>query len=49
MAQDAPRTHALLHGGSAHQCLCGRCAGVYEGSGKGCPICRQQVQAVVRM
>jgi hypothetical protein len=45
---DRPRAVALMHGNSAHHCICRECAGTL-GLNDGCPICRKQIDRFVEI
>ncbi|KAF6263865.1 hypothetical protein COO60DRAFT_1457873 [Scenedesmus sp. NREL 46B-D3] len=42
------RSVAMVHGGTAHLCLCAGCVQLYDYAVKGCPICRQPVQQTLK-
>lgn len=44
---ERPRTAALVHGDSAHQCCCMQCAVMLQASRAPCPICRASIDRVI--
>ncbi|XP_076337157.1 E3 ubiquitin-protein ligase Mdm2-like isoform X1 [Tachypleus tridentatus] len=43
-----PKTGTMIHGRTAHQVCCYKCARRLQSSGQKCPVCRRTIQRVVR-
>jgi E3 ubiquitin-protein ligase Mdm2 len=49
VCDDAPATQLLLHSQTGHLCLCEDCCALCDPGTRGCPVCRQPVDSVVRV